>query len=250
LRRVFDFIGIEATNYDFGAARNLPVRGSSSLKAQGKAVHWRPVEKSASFDPMSRWKNWSRAKHERFNWIAGTAMAHFGYNTEKLGGIRPFWNTWNWLLDRVERLRLFRKTLGNLKSVRLITDLTQRKMRRTGVQVDVVVRMANERSSACGILLAFFKRSTSINHAAWIQGLHASTAHTALPAHSAFWSLPIALLFAGYPTMVGLARGTKSLRLIVSANTYTFVVRHLNGDSSEWAFGWRCIEAFGSSRNA
>jgi hypothetical protein len=207
LRRVFDFLDLDATNYDFAAAQNLPVRGSSSLKAPGKAVHWRPVEKSASFDPMSRWKNWSRAKHERFNWIAGTAMAHFGYATETFGGFRPLWNTWNWMLDRVERLRLLKKTLRHLKSIRLITDLTQRKIRRTGVQVDVVVRMANERFSACGLLVGFLRqRPVPMNYAAFIQGLHATTVHTALLAHPAFWSVPIAILFANYPVIPGFNR--------------------------------------------
>jgi protein-tyrosine sulfotransferase len=209
LRRIFSFLGLDATNYDFGAAQNLPVRGSSTLAVPGKAVHWRPVQKTASFDPLSRWKHWSRARHERFNWIAGTCMAHLGYETETFGGFRLFWNAWNWMRDKIERLRLLQKTLRHLRSVRLITDLTERKMRRTGVEVDVVVRMANQRLSAYGLLAFFKQRPSPMNHTALAQALHASAAHTVVLGH---WSAPIAILLASCPVVVGFAREAKSHR--------------------------------------
>jgi hypothetical protein len=79
LRRIFAFTGLDAGAYDFASVDTLPVRGSSTFRGTGDEVTWQPVERSDSFNPLQRWRNWSRARHDRFNWLGGSELAAFGY---------------------------------------------------------------------------------------------------------------------------------------------------------------------------
>lgn len=112
LRSVLTALGLDAEVYDFEAARNLPVRGSSSYRRDGGEVHWKPVERSADFRPLERWADWSRSRHERFNWLAGDQMRALGYELSEQEA-RGWWKIWNrghdgrWLARGVRR-RLFR----------------------------------------------------------------------------------------------------------------------------------------------
>jgi hypothetical protein len=108
LRRIFQYLHLDADVYDYGAAVDLPVRGSSTLRGQpatradswvADGIHWHPVAKSADFNPLERWANWSRAKHERFNWIAGDSLDEFGYARKTYSGGRLMWCAWNAILD-------------------------------------------------------------------------------------------------------------------------------------------------------
>ncbi len=100
LRRILDFLGLDPTLYDFQAARRLPVRGSSTIRAQGdEQIHWKPVEKTPEFDPMSRWRHWSRARHERFNWVAGRYLTCLGYELQYSSSNRFLWSLWNAVHD-------------------------------------------------------------------------------------------------------------------------------------------------------
>ncbi len=110
VRRLLDFLGLDACAYDFAAAARLPVKGSSELKAAGE-MHWRPVEKGADFDPLGRWKNWPRARHERFNWLAGTYLGQLGYEAMQYGGRRRLSAAWNRCLDAWWALRCWRRAL-------------------------------------------------------------------------------------------------------------------------------------------
>jgi Sulfotransferase family len=109
LGRILSFLQLDPTVYNFEGARDLPVRGSSSLRRKGAervasfvapGVHWRPVPRAADFDPVNRWNGWSRAKHERFNWIAGQYLTALGYEQKIYsGGVRWPWAVWNYVLD-------------------------------------------------------------------------------------------------------------------------------------------------------
>lgn len=99
LRRILGFLGLDASRYDFEAAKRLPIKGSSTVGDGGKPVHWKPVEKTPAFDPMSRWRHWHRAQHERFNWIAGEPMRQFGYPLQECDTSRRAWTMWNRILD-------------------------------------------------------------------------------------------------------------------------------------------------------
>ncbi len=99
LKRILEFVDLDTRTYDFGAAADVPVRGSSVLGRRAGKVHWDPVERTAEFDPVNRWAGWSRSKHERFNWIAGRYLGSFGYAEQKFGTNQVFWTLWNVVLD-------------------------------------------------------------------------------------------------------------------------------------------------------
>lgn len=115
LRRIFEYLQLDPDSYDYAGAANLPVRGSSTLRGQPSAhdvpwvargIHWDPVEKPANFNPVERWANWSRSKHERFNWLAGERLEKFGYVRKTYTGASALWSAWNVLLDISQADRL------------------------------------------------------------------------------------------------------------------------------------------------
>ena len=108
LRKILSFLRLDVGAYNLTAAVNLPLRGSSSLRREAgdvwrkgvaPGIHWAAVQKTAEFNPLTRWSYWSRAKHERFNWIAGNYLSELGYARRSYDGNRFFWATWNFLLD-------------------------------------------------------------------------------------------------------------------------------------------------------
>lgn len=99
LSRIFEAVGLDPSIYDFEAAKSLPVRGSSSIRDTEAAVHWKPVEKTSAFDPLSRWRHWRNGRHRRFNYLAGKCLEHFGYEPHVPGGNRLMWGAWHRVLD-------------------------------------------------------------------------------------------------------------------------------------------------------
>lgn len=80
LIRIFGFLGLNTDQYDFEAAAELPVFGSSFFQGTRPGpLHWDPVAKTDDFRPLDRWDGWSRTRHRRFNRVAGTYMTAFGY---------------------------------------------------------------------------------------------------------------------------------------------------------------------------
>ncbi len=129
LRRIMTFLRIDPVLYDFEAATDLPVRGTSTPCCEEggwqesclmPGMHCNPVPKTRDLRSLERWSNWGRAKHERFNWIAGKHLAPFGYEMKFERGNRWFWTTWNIVLDvllPIERaLQLFRRMWRELDS--------------------------------------------------------------------------------------------------------------------------------------
>jgi hypothetical protein len=113
LHRIFDFLGLDSAPYDFDAATKLAVRGSSVFRGhEEEKVHWRPVEKSAEFNPMSRWNHWSHALHERFNWIAGEYLEQFGYEAKGYKTNRSLWSIWNFALDIIRSIQFMLQSIS------------------------------------------------------------------------------------------------------------------------------------------
>lgn len=116
LRRIFDFVGLNADSYDFGAASQLPVRGSSTTRGEAAEVHWDPVARQQNFDPMSRYAHWTRAQHERFNCIAGQHLERLGYAPQRDSSGRALWAVWNLILGvRWQALRLIAPIYRKIK---------------------------------------------------------------------------------------------------------------------------------------
>ncbi len=80
--------GLDPERYPFDEIERLPVRGSSTLRSEGgeEAIHWTPVERSDSFNPKERWRDWSPHVHRRFTAVAGQSQRALGYDLEPVAG--------------------------------------------------------------------------------------------------------------------------------------------------------------------
>lgn len=126
LRKIFTFLNLNATLYDFSSITKLPVRGSSVFRGQDSSLHWQPVEKTEDFNPNQRWENWSNFIHLRFNWLAGKYLTEFGYEKYEIKN-NPYLFTivqrlldakW-WLVNKVKAILYFlglRSIILKLKS--------------------------------------------------------------------------------------------------------------------------------------
>jgi hypothetical protein len=93
MRKILTFLNLDAERYDFAAANNSPVLGSSTLRGDSERVTWQPIAKTDDFDPVNRWQQWKREKHARFNFVAGQYNEQLGYQNQTLG-FNPFWAAW------------------------------------------------------------------------------------------------------------------------------------------------------------
>jgi hypothetical protein len=106
LPKILNFLNLDGEVYDFDAARELPVRGSSTHRGGKDHVHWeQPVKKTSDFNPIGRWKNWDRRMHERFNWIAGQYLTEFGYEVKYYTNHQRAWRTYNRVVDATGKHR-------------------------------------------------------------------------------------------------------------------------------------------------
>lgn len=116
LQEILDFLELDPVTYDFEAARELPVWGSSALQDGKGRVHWKPVERGRDFKPVRRWESWSRRQHERFNWIAGPDLEALGYQAYTPRGHTGAWSLYNRLVDANQRYGIFRSMPSSMKT--------------------------------------------------------------------------------------------------------------------------------------
>lgn len=83
MRRVLRFVGLDPARYDFDAAAELPVHGSSSFGLVDGHLTWQPQRRTEAFRPLERAAGWDADRHRRFNAIAGDMMEAFGYPLER-----------------------------------------------------------------------------------------------------------------------------------------------------------------------
>jgi len=106
LPKILEFLDLDTEVYDFDAARELPVRGSSTHRGEKDHVHWEePVAKTSDFKPICRWESWDRLMHERFNWIAGQYLTDFGYEMRSYANHRLTWGMYNRVVDAIGKHR-------------------------------------------------------------------------------------------------------------------------------------------------
>jgi protein-tyrosine sulfotransferase len=113
LRPILEFLGLDPTRFDFEAARNLPVRGSSAFGRQSGGVHWEPVSKDVTFAPKERWRSWPAEQLERFDWLAGDQLRGLGYTASRpprsvTRSVRNILLDWRWSAVRAARLAVYR----------------------------------------------------------------------------------------------------------------------------------------------
>jgi len=79
MREILRKTGMELDKYDFTNLGNMPIRGSSDLEEQPGGVHWEPMEPHGQFNPVKRWKDWSKYRKRKFKAIAGDTLIAAGY---------------------------------------------------------------------------------------------------------------------------------------------------------------------------
>jgi hypothetical protein len=81
VRDLLEFCGLDPQRYDFDAARNAPVIGSSFVRDAHGELTWTPVDRAAAFQPTERFANWRPVHHARFEHLAGEYQRALGYDT-------------------------------------------------------------------------------------------------------------------------------------------------------------------------
>jgi hypothetical protein len=118
LRHILSFLEVPATEFDFEAAKRLPVVGSSDVREAGTGpMHWDPVVRQSDFNPTTRWHHWRAARQDRFLWLAGDGLKQLGYPAQRRCRSGLSWRIRNSLLDLVWHVR--RPLVANRKSTRL-----------------------------------------------------------------------------------------------------------------------------------
>jgi protein-tyrosine sulfotransferase len=143
--RVIDFLGLDPALYPFNRVDEIPVFGSSTFgRADGEGVHWRPVPKDPSFDPLARAEAWPPRRLARFAWLAGAEHRKLGYLVHPLS---PMVRVWNVVLDGVYGISrmVIQIALLPLREPRVFSDrrrryFSWRKMSRPGDAVQCALR--------------------------------------------------------------------------------------------------------------
>lgn len=105
LNRAFEYLEIDPTKFDFSSVQDLGITGSSEVKKKADAVHWQVTKKEKKFNPLARFSNWNRKKHDRFNWIAGSYMKKLGYTLEDSNSNTRLYEIKNKLLDSIWKIK-------------------------------------------------------------------------------------------------------------------------------------------------
>jgi hypothetical protein len=145
IAQVLDFLGLDPVRYPFDRIDDIPVFGSSSFgRTNGEEVHWRPVPKDPSFDPLARAQSWPPHRLARFAWLAGAEQRWLGYPTHSLS---PMGRVWNVAHDGIYGARRIGVQLAllPLREPRVFSDrrrryLSWRKMSRPGDAVERALR--------------------------------------------------------------------------------------------------------------
>jgi hypothetical protein len=80
MKEILNYLELDACSYPFKKLENMPVSGSSTLKAEKGEINWKATEKKADFQPVARYKNWKPWKKYLSNLIAGNELQKFGYD--------------------------------------------------------------------------------------------------------------------------------------------------------------------------
>jgi Sulfotransferase family len=145
IARVIDFLGLDPVLYPFDRVDAMPVFGSSSFgRAPGEEVHWGPVPRDGSFDPLTRARSWPSRRLTRFAWLAGAEQRRLGYPVHS---VSPMGRVANVALDGmygVSRMTI-QIALLPLREPRVFSDrrrryLSWRKMSRPGDAVQCALR--------------------------------------------------------------------------------------------------------------
>ena len=145
IARVIAFLDLDPALYPFNRVDEIPVFGSSSFgRTDGERVHWRPVPKDPSFDPLARAQSWPAHRLTRFAWLAGAEQRKLGYFVHPLS---PMGRLWNLVLDPMYGARRIAVQIAllPLREPRVSSDrrrryLSWRRMSRPGDALQCALR--------------------------------------------------------------------------------------------------------------
>lgn len=111
LKRLYEFLELDAAAVDLAALEELPVYGSSALgRKEGRELHWQAMKRTADFNPLERFRNWTPAQHARFNWLAEPELRIMGYEP-RLPSVSPLASAIRnqWLDVRHDSVRVYER---------------------------------------------------------------------------------------------------------------------------------------------
>jgi hypothetical protein len=77
--KVFRFAGVPLERVPWQTIRQLPLRGSSTERGDSGALNWNPIPKPRAFNPIGRWRGWTRSEKQSFKRNAGRELIELGY---------------------------------------------------------------------------------------------------------------------------------------------------------------------------
>ncbi|MCS4155852.1 hypothetical protein GGQ03_003157 [Salinibacter ruber] len=83
LRQIYDDVGMNFSSYPSSYLEEIAVVGSSTYGEDGEGVTWEEKQDDGSFNPLNRFQDWEKEKHERFEWLAGEEFRNLGYTTSQ-----------------------------------------------------------------------------------------------------------------------------------------------------------------------
>jgi protein-tyrosine sulfotransferase len=90
LTKIFATCGLDPARYDFDAAHDSPVRGSSTVRPDSTGpVDWALIDRPADFNPVNRFADWDEALRALYAELAGEAHRHLGYPLDPLPPMTP-----------------------------------------------------------------------------------------------------------------------------------------------------------------
>jgi protein-tyrosine sulfotransferase len=80
IRGILEFLHLPHEDFAWSALAAIGVRGSSFVGEPAEGLDWSGEEAaSEGFDPVGRWRSWTRSEARRFHAVAAEELAHWGY---------------------------------------------------------------------------------------------------------------------------------------------------------------------------
>ncbi len=106
LRALLEFCALDTTRFDFAAAVNAPVIGSSFVRTGEGRLTWQPQARTTDFSPTRRFEQWGAASRARFDHLAGDLQRALGYESPAVTG--QAWSVFNRVADAAAPLARLR----------------------------------------------------------------------------------------------------------------------------------------------
>lgn len=126
IAQILDFLGLDQQLYPHEQVGAVPVLGSSTFgRVKGKPVHWQPMARDPSFDPLRRAQSWPTHRFKRFTWLAEAELQKLGYPVQPLSLPDRLWNVARDVQYRLWQV-IFYLVVLRLRQPRIFSDRQRR----------------------------------------------------------------------------------------------------------------------------